>query len=60
MQQLLKSGPNDVRQNQYQDVKTRIHEQLLNLLNLERLSQIRREEAEPELRSVIANLLEKE
>jgi pilus assembly protein CpaF len=60
MAQLLKSGPTDVRQNQYQDVKTRIHEQLLNRLNLERLSQIRREEAEPELRSVIASLLEKE
>src|SRR5688500_4543494 len=60
MAQLLKSGPTDVRQHQYQDVKTRIHEQLLNRLNLERLSQIRREEAEPELRSVIASLLEKE
>jgi pilus assembly protein CpaF len=60
MQPLLKSGPTDIRQNQYQDVKTRIHEQLLNRLNLERLSQIRREEAEPELRSVIASLLEKE
>jgi pilus assembly protein CpaF len=44
----------------YQDVKTRIHTQLLNRLNLERLSQIRREEAEPELRSVIGSLLEKE
>ena len=44
----------------YQDVKTRIHTQLLNRLNLERLSQIRREEAEPELRSVIGALLEKE
>ena len=60
MQPLLKSGPTDVRQTQYQDVKTRIHEQLLNRLNLERLSQIRRDEAEPELRSVIASLLEKE
>ena len=44
----------------YQEVKTRIHTQLLNRLNLERLSQIRREEAEPELRSVIGSLLEKE
>jgi pilus assembly protein CpaF len=33
---------------------------LLNRLNLERLSQIRRDEAEPEIRSVIASLLEKE
>jgi pilus assembly protein CpaF len=50
----------DVRHSQYQDVKTRIHEQLLNRLNLERLSQIRRDEAEPEIRSVIGSLLEKE
>jgi pilus assembly protein CpaF len=48
------------RHDPYQDVKTRIHTQLLNRLNLERLSQIRREEAEPELRSVIGSLLEKE
>ena len=61
MQPLLKSSsPVDLRVSQYQDVKTRVHEQLLNRLNLERLSQIRREEAEPELRSVIGNLLEKE
>jgi pilus assembly protein CpaF len=50
----------DARQAQYQEVKARIHEKLLNRLNLERLSQIRREDAEPELRSVIATLLEKE
>jgi pilus assembly protein CpaF len=49
-----------LRQSQYQEVKTRIHEQLLNRLNLERLSQVRRAEAEPEIRSVIAALLEKE
>src|SRR5512144_2906637 len=48
------------RHDPYQDVKTRIHTQLLNRLNLERLSQIRREEAEPELRLVIGSLLEKE
>src|SRR6187401_376801 len=61
MQPLLKSSsPVDLRVSQYQDVKTRVHTQLLNRLNLERLSQIRREEAEPELRSVIGALLEKE
>ena len=43
----------DTRQRHYQDVKSRIHEQLLNRLNLERLSQVKRDEAEPELRSVI-------
>ncbi|HUF46264.1 MAG TPA: CpaF family protein [Vicinamibacterales bacterium] len=45
---------------QYQEVKSRLHEQLLNRLNLERLAEVRREEAEPELRSVIGALLEKE
>ena len=58
MQPLLKTP--GARQDPYQDVKTRIHTQLLNRLNLERLSQIRRDEAEPELRSVIGSLLEKE
>src|SRR5688572_17160077 len=50
----------DTRQHHYQEVKARIHEQLLNRLNLERLSQVKREEAEPELRSVITGLLDKE
>ncbi len=50
----------DTRQRHYQEVKSRVHEQLLNRLNLERLSQVKREEAEPELRSVIAALLDKE
>ena len=55
----LKSGA-EIRHSQYQDVKARVHEQLLGRLNLERLSQVRRTEAEPEIRSVIASLLEKE
>jgi pilus assembly protein CpaF len=50
----------DIRHSYYQEVKARIHTALLNRLNLERLSQIKREEAEPELRGVIASLLEKE
>jgi pilus assembly protein CpaF len=50
----------DPRHSHYQDVKSRIHEQLLNRLNLERLSQVKRDEAEPELRSVIGALLERE
>jgi pilus assembly protein CpaF len=50
----------DIRHSYYQEVKARIHTALLNRLNLERLSQIKREDAEPELRGVIASLLEKE
>ena len=52
--------PQDVGQRQYQDIKSRIHQTLLNRLNLERLSQIQRGEAEPELRTLITSLLEKE
>src|SRR5688572_1508524 len=48
------------RSQTYQDLKSRVHEQLLNRLNLERLSKIERAEAEPELRSVIGGLLDKE
>jgi pilus assembly protein CpaF len=55
-----KTAAFDDRQNQYQEVKSRIHELLLNRLNLERLSKVRREDAEPELRTVIGTLLEKE
>ena len=50
----------DLHHSHYQEVKSRIHEQLLNRLNLERLSQVKRDEAEPELRSVISALLERE
>ena len=50
----------DIRHSYYQEVKARIHTALLNRLNLERLGQIKREDAEPELRGVIASLLEKE
>src|SRR5436190_14337328 len=56
---VLKRGP-DGAVDIHSDVKTRIHTQLLNRLNLERLSKIKRDEAEPELRSVIGSLLEKE
>ncbi len=50
----------DIKNTQYQEVKSRLHTQLLNRLNLERLAEVRREDAEPELRSVIGALLEKE
>ena len=60
MSMATSSARPDTRQRHYQEVKSRIHEQLLNRLNLERLSQVKREEAEPELRAVIATLLDKE
>jgi pilus assembly protein CpaF len=50
----------DTRSPQYQQLKGRIHLALLNRLNLDRLTQVSREEAEPELRRVIRELVDKE
>jgi pilus assembly protein CpaF len=50
----------DVRNPQYQGLKARIHQELLNRLNLERLGRIRREDAEPEIRSLILTLIDRE
>ncbi len=50
----------DMRNPQYQDLKSRIHQELLNRLNLERLGKIRKEEAEPEIRHIIVELLDHE
>jgi pilus assembly protein CpaF len=50
----------DTRHPQYQQLKGRVHQELLNRLNLERLTRTKREEAEPEIRQIIARLLEKE
>jgi pilus assembly protein CpaF len=44
----------------YQDIKSRVHQALLNRLNLERLSQTKREDAEPELKALIISLLDEE
>src|SRR5688572_19881342 len=50
----------DTRNPEYQALKGRVHTELLNRLNLDRLATVRREDAEPELRSIIAGLLERE
>jgi pilus assembly protein CpaF len=50
----------DSRPSGYQDIKSRIHQELLNRLNLDRLTQIKREDAEPEIRGIIVMMLEKE
>jgi len=50
----------DTRNTSYQDLKSRIHQDLLNRLNLDRLTRVRREDAEPEIRSLIAGMLERE
>jgi pilus assembly protein CpaF len=50
----------DVRHPKYQEIKAKVHQDLLNRLNLERLTRVRREDAEPEIRGLIVGLLEKE
>jgi pilus assembly protein CpaF len=50
----------DSRHPQYQDIKARVHQGLLNRLNLERLTRTKREEAEPEIRGLVADMLEAE
>jgi pilus assembly protein CpaF len=53
-------GSVDVRHPQYQDIKARIHQTLLNRLNLDKLSRVRREDAEPEIRGLILTMLDAE
>jgi pilus assembly protein CpaF len=50
----------DTRRPDYQALKTHVHRQLLGVLDLNRLPQIRREDSEPEIRSVLAGLLARE
>jgi pilus assembly protein CpaF len=58
----LSIGPSnaDTRHPDYQALKGRIHQELLNRLNLERLAEVERGEAEPELRNLIIGLLDRE
>src|SRR5262245_63533029 len=50
----------DARHPKYPEIKAKVHQDLLNRLNLERLTRVRREDAEPEIRGLITGLLEKE
>ena len=50
-------GGADPRKSDYQELKARIHQQLLKRLNLERLTSVPREEAEPEIRDVIVEMI---
>ncbi|HXI29840.1 MAG TPA: CpaF family protein [Vicinamibacterales bacterium] len=53
-------GVVETRRPDYQTLKTRIHQDLLGVIDLTRLPHIRRQDAEPEIRSVLANLLNRE
>jgi len=50
----------DGRSMRYQELKGRVHQELLNRLNLDRLTQVSRADAEPEIRSVIGAILDRE
>jgi pilus assembly protein CpaF len=53
-------GGADARVRNYQELKARIHQELLNRLNLERLNRLAREEAEPQIRDLIMDMIGKE
>jgi pilus assembly protein CpaF len=44
----------------YQELKSRIHQDLLNRLNLDRLAEVSREDGEPEIRSLVDSMLDRE
>jgi len=48
----------DTRRPQYQELKAFVHQELLNRLNLERLTQTKRADAEPEIRALIGGMLD--
>jgi pilus assembly protein CpaF len=50
----------DDRTTRYLELKGRVHQELLNRLNLDRLTQVSRADAEPEIRNVIAGILDRE
>src|SRR5204863_6131737 len=50
----------DTRRPDYQDLKSKLHQGLLDRLDLDRLAYIKREEAEPEIRRLIIAMLERE
>jgi pilus assembly protein CpaF len=57
---MTSTGALDTRSPQYQDLKSRVHKELLNRLDLERLTRMRRDDAEPELRNLIVSMIERE
>jgi pilus assembly protein CpaF len=50
----------DTRNAGYQELKSRIHQELLNRLNLDRLTRTKRQDAEPEIRSLITGMIERD
>jgi len=57
---MIGGGGVDTRSPYYQELKSRIHQDLLNRLDLARLTRMRREDAEPEIRNLIVGMVERE
>ena len=53
-------GGIDTKSAHYQELKSRIHQELLNRLDLARLTRLRREDAEPEIRNLILAMVDRE
>jgi len=58
--QTIPAAAGDTRSPHYQELKAKVHQELLNRLNLERLNRVSRREAEPEIRELINHLIEAE
>jgi pilus assembly protein CpaF len=58
--QTIPAAAGDTRSPHYQELKAKVHQELLNRLNLERLTRVTRREAEPEIRELINHLIEAE
>src|SRR5436190_1059517 len=54
----MPTGNTAAQTKDYQRLKAKVHQELLNRLNLERLTRVKREDAEPEIRRVIASIIE--
>jgi pilus assembly protein CpaF len=58
--QAISAAAGDTRSPHYQELKAKVHQELLNRLNLERLTRVSRREAEPEIRELINHMIEAE
>jgi pilus assembly protein CpaF len=56
----LGGGSVDTSGSYYQELKSRIHQDLLNRLDLDRLTRMKREDAEPEIRRLTTGMIERE
>jgi pilus assembly protein CpaF len=52
--------PGGFRSAAYQDLKSRVHQDLLNRLNLDRLAVVSREDGEPEIRALVDGMFDRE